>query len=164
METSKIIKHAKTLNKVMIAITFILFAFFQIDSKILCADIDSMSMDELLRVAALELGVRGIVGVVSLAVVIFTIILMCNNHNRVKGLGLLLASAIVTIGFVILGIMAGIIVWILSGASLNQLKKNDAENDFEARIKNEMGAGQAVDPYNAQNSNQVQENTYDIQQ
>ena len=64
-----------------------------------------------------------------------TIILMVKNQKRVKGLGLLLASGIITLIFAILGVTLGLIIWILSGASLSALKQKNAEDDFEARLQ-----------------------------
>lgn len=39
--------------------------------------------------------------------------------------------------FSILGVTLGIVIWLLSGASLAALKQKNAEDDFEARLQNQ---------------------------
>lgn len=56
---------------------------------------------------------------------------MSKNQKRVQGLGLLLASGIITLVFAILGITLNIVMWCLCGASLSKLKKSGADVQFQ---------------------------------
>lgn len=142
METSKIIKNAKMLNIIEIVVTIAYYVALQIENKIWVPQIMNMKQSEQVAAAekliAFEGAIRIALGVVSVGVIIFTIILIANNAKKVKGLGLLLASGIVTLAFAVIGAMIGLIIWCLSGASLTQLKKQNAADDFEAKIQNEM--------------------------
>ena len=63
--------------------------------------------------------------------IVLTAVLMKKNQKRVQGLGLLLASGIITLVFAILGITLNIVMWCLCGASLSKLKKSGADVQFQ---------------------------------
>lgn len=130
MDTNQIIKRAKFLNYLEIGVT--LTAFF-----VLRALQSAAKKGITPTILTINYAVLIIMGIVSVFVIVMSAILMKNNQKRVKGLGLILASGIVTLIFSILGIMIGLIVWILSGVSLTKLNQTGAENDFEARLQEE---------------------------
>ena len=132
METKDIIKRAKVLNWIEIIITFIMYITFQITKRLKDMAPTQIESNNLLEA---EMIIRLVLCVISVIVIVMTIILMVKNQKRVKGLGLLLASGIITLIFAILGVTLGLIIWILSGASLSALKQKNAEDDFEARLQ-----------------------------
>ena len=132
METKDIIKRAKVLNWIEIIITLALYVSFRIMGTMAKSATTQLQINNISEVQQIILIV---VGVISAVVIIMTIILMVKNQKRVKGLGLLLASGIITLIFAILGVTLGLIIWILSGASLSALKQKNAEDDFEARLQ-----------------------------
>ena len=132
METKDIIKRAKALNWIEIIITLALYVSFRIMGTMAKSATTQLQINNIIEVQQIILIV---VGVISAVVIIMTIILMVKNQKRVKGLGLLLASGIITLIFAILGVTLGLIIWILSGASLSALKQKNAEDDFEARLQ-----------------------------
>ena len=132
METKDIIKRAKVLNWIEIIITLALYVSFRIMGTMAKSATTQLQINNIIEVQQIILIV---VGVISAVVIIMTIILMVKNQKRVKGLGLLLASGIITLIFAILGVTLGLIIWILSGASLSALKQKNAEDDFEARLQ-----------------------------
>ena len=131
-ETKDIIKRAKVLNWIEIIITLALYVSFRIMGTMAKSATTQLQINNIIEVQQIILIV---VGVISAVVIIMTIILMVKNQKRVKGLGLLLASGIITLIFAILGVTLGLIIWILSGASLSALKQKNAEDDFEARLQ-----------------------------
>ena len=132
METKDIIKRAKVLNWIEIIITLALYVSFRIMGTMAKSATTQLQINNIIEVQQIILIV---VGVISAVVIIMTIILMVKNQKRVKGLGLLLASGLITLIFAILGVTLGLIIWILSGASLSALKQKNAEDDFEARLQ-----------------------------
>ncbi|MDD6657077.1 MAG: hypothetical protein PUE95_07300 [Lachnospiraceae bacterium] len=135
METNTIIKRAKLLNYVEIALTVILFVLFQVLNAV-AKNVETMEeLNSLLGIQYICLIVSAVISVV---VIICTAILMSKNQKRVNGLGLLLAAGIVTLIFSLIGAMLGIVIWVLCGLSLNKLKQKKAEDQFEAQLQNEM--------------------------
>lgn len=142
METNKIIKNAKILNWITIIVTFVMYIVYRAISTSAKSITTQEQLDRLLKVESTG---RLIMGAAAVVVIICTIMLMAKNNKKVKGLGLLLASGIVTLAFAVLGMMAGIIVWILCGASLNKLKQKDAEEDFEAKLQEEVSGDEVFE-------------------
>ena len=132
METKDIIKRAKVLNWIEIIITLALYVSFRIMGTMAKSATTQLEVNNIIEVQQIILIV---VGVISAVVIIMTIILMVKNQKRVKGLGLLLASGIITLIFAVFDGVFGLIIWILSGASLSALKQKNAEDDFEARLQ-----------------------------
>lgn len=143
METNTIIKRAKILNYVEIALTVILFVLF----KILNTAASNASLEQLDSLIGIQRICLIVSGIISIVVIICTAVLMSKNQKRVKGLGLLLAAGIVTLVFSILGLMIGLVIWILCGISLNKLKQKKAEDQFEAQLQNEMNVSNPTNDY-----------------
>ena len=135
METTKIIKTAKALNWVEIAITLIMFAMFKILNG---AASTVKTLEGFNQIVAIEKAGLWVMGIASVVVIVMTAILFKKSEGRVKGLGCLLAAGITTLIFSILGLTLGIIIWILCGISLKTLKQKDAEDTFEAKLQVEI--------------------------
>lgn len=147
METNTIIKRAKLLNYVEIALTVILFVLF----KILNTAASNASLEQLDSLIGIQRICLIVSGIISIVVIICTAVLMSKNQKRVKGLGLLLAAGIVTLVFSILGLMFGLVIWILCGISLNKLKQKKAEDQFESQLQNEMNTSNPTNDYSSNN-------------
>lgn len=147
METNTIIKRAKLLNYVEIALTVILFVLF----KILNTAASNASLEQLDSLIGIQRICLIVSGIISIVVIICTAVLMSKNQKRVKGLGLLLAAGIVTLVFSILGLMIGLVIWILCGISLNKLKQKKAEDQFESQLQNEMNTSNPTNDYSSNN-------------
>ena len=102
--------------------------------------------------------------VAAIVCIIYAAILIKNNEGRLKGLGLLLASSIVSLIFSALGFMLGLVIWILSGISMSQLQKSLREHldtqlysDISDNIHQKNMAGfnnnYGDDPFAANNRN-----------
>lgn len=128
METKDIVKQAKVLNWVEIIVTAVMYVVFRM-LNIMAKN--ATTMDQLKPLISIETVVRFGVGIFSIVVIILTAVLMSKNQKRVQGLGLLLASGIVTLIFSILGITFNIVMWCLCGASLSRLKKSVADVQFQ---------------------------------
>lgn len=148
METNTIIKRAKLLNYVEIALTVILFVLFQILNAV--AE-NTESMEELNLLLGIQYICLIISAIISVVVIICTAILMSKNQKRVNGLGLLLAAGIVTLIFSLVGAMIGLVIWILCGISLNKLKQKKAEDQFESQLQNEMNTSNPTNDYSSNN-------------
>lgn len=148
METNTIIKRAKILNYVEIVLTVMMYILFKISNIVVSSATSQEEIDSLLGVESFFLLVGAVVSVVVIA---FTAFLMSKNHNRVKGLGLLLAAGIVTFVFSISGFMLGIVIWVLCGLSLSKLKQKKAESQFEAQLQSEMNIVNPTGNYTADN-------------
>ena len=72
--------------------------------------------------------------VVSIAVMIGAIILLIKSSKKSTGFVLLIISAIVTLVLAFLGLVLGIITWILCGVSITQLRKLQGESDVESNL------------------------------
>ena len=128
METKDIVKQAKVLNWVEIIVTAVMYVAFRM-LNIMAKN--ATTMDQLKSLISIETVVRFGVGIFSIVVIILTAVLMSKNQKRVQGLGLLLASGIITLVFAIVGITFNIVMWCLCGASLSRLKKSGAEVQFQ---------------------------------
>ncbi|MGN0246579.1 MAG: hypothetical protein ACI4DK_11555 [Lachnospiraceae bacterium] len=147
METNTIIKRAKLLNYVEIALTVILFVLF----KILNTAASNASLEQLDSLIGIQRICLIVSAVISVVVIVCTAILMSKNQKRVKGLGLLLAAGIVTLIFSLIGAMIGLVIWILCGLSLNKLKQKKAEDQFESQLQNEMNVSNPTNDYSSNN-------------
>ena len=118
--------------------------------------------------------VRGIAGAIAVGCLVYTIILM--NHNtdkKIRGFGVLLAACIVTLAFSIIGIMLGVVIWILCGISIRQFDQSFKEASTmqawdhyaQNQVQTRYGAEQQMygqDPYGNQQM-YGQQNTYGAQ-
>ena len=164
METSKIIKQAKILNWFEIGITIAMYMLFRILNG---AAENATTQDALNRLAMIQSIGLLVVGVCAVVVIVLTAILMKKNQKRVKGLGFLLAASICTLVFSIIGMMLGLVVWILCGISIQKLSQKKAEDNFEAQLQNEVNpntydpnySGTVYDPNYANNAYQAPSDT-----
>lgn len=135
MDIQEITKQAKFLNIVEIAMTIIIYVIF----RILNSSARSITTDEALAPLIIFQSICCfLMGLVSVVVIIRTCILMKKNQKRVKGLGLLLAAGILTLGFSIIQVSIGLIIWILCAASMKQLKQSVAETEFASNLSTEL--------------------------
>lgn len=132
MEKERIIKRATRLNIIEIAATIVLFITFTISNIFARAQKGSFAF------YLFTIFVMAVVLIVSVVTIIMTIIMIKKSEEKIKGLNLLLFSGIVTAIFAISGYMAGIVVFLLSGYSLRQLKENESNADFRKLVKDAM--------------------------
>ena len=164
METSKIIKQAKILNWFEIGITIVLYILFRILNS---AAKNATTQDALNRLTAIQSIGLLVVGACAVVVIVLTAILMKKNQKKVQGLGFLLAASICTLVFSIIGMMLGLVVWILCGISIQKLSQKKAEDNFEAQLQNEVNtnaydpnySGTVYDPNYSNNANNVYNQT-----
>ena len=83
--------------------------------------------------------------VVSIAVMIGAIILLIKSSKKSTGFVLLIISAIVTLVLAFLGLVLGIITWILCGVSISQLRKLQGESEFESSVESNLDFGAVAD-------------------
>lgn len=72
--------------------------------------------------------------VVSIAIIIFSIILMTKSRSKNTGFILLIIGAVVAAILAMLGLVLGIVTWILCGVSINQFRKLQGESNFESNL------------------------------
>lgn len=133
MELNEIANRGKLINGIIIGVNLVTFAVYMIGRW---ADASSTLM-------TIQTVIRVIGGIIAVACIVYTAILMKNNEGRLKGLGLCLASCIVSLVFSIVGCMIGIVIWVLSGISMKQLDSSfreqstiDSWGNYAAGIKN----------------------------
>ena len=117
MELNEIANRGKLINGVIIGINVITFFAYSI-GRFADASTGLIMFQSVVRVLG---------GVIAIAGLVYTAILMNHNDKRLKGFGLLLAACIVTLVFSIIGIMLGIVIWILCGISIRQLDSSFRE-------------------------------------
>lgn len=128
MDSKSIIKWARVLNWMEVAATLILFVVFSyINFAVKNMEYDLSALTRLASLMRLQNATRIASGVISVVVIIAAAVLMSKNTEKIKGLPLILASGILSLVFAILALVIGIVVWILVGASMNQLKKSEKE-------------------------------------
>lgn len=142
MEAETLQKLGKAGNVVLIIVNLVMFIAYQIlnaQAKTAVANLDVVKFNQLLNT---QNGIRVAVGIIAGLVLILTIICMVMNQGRLKGWGLLLPAAIVTIAFVAIGLMIGIIIWVLCGISISMLDKSYREYHSRETY------GEGGDPFN----------------
>ena len=72
--------------------------------------------------------------VVSIAIIIFSIILMTKSRSKNTGFILLIVGAALAAILAMRGLMLGIVTWILCGVSINQFRKLQGESNFESNL------------------------------
>ena len=72
--------------------------------------------------------------VVSIAIIIFSIILMTKSRSKNTGFILLIIGAVVAAILAMLGLVLGIVTWILCGVSITQFRKLQGESNFESNL------------------------------
>ena len=140
MELNQLANRGKLINGLIVfanAITFIVYMFGR--RAYSWTDLNAIS-----RLVTAQNVVRVIAGVIGVGGLVYTIILMNHNPERkIKGFGTLLAACIVTVAFAAIGIMFGIVIWILSGISIRQLdqsfKEASTTDSWERYAQNVVG-------------------------
>ena len=165
MELNQLANRGKAINVLIVlanAITFLVYMFGR--RAYSWTDLNAIS-----RLVTAQNVVRVIAGVIGVGGLVYTIILMNHNPERkIKGFGTLLAACIVTVAFAAIGIMFGIVIWILSGISIRQLdqsfKEASTTDSWERYaqnvVGNQYGNQYGGDPYNqnAYGNQQMQQN------
>ena len=128
METKDIVKQAKVLNWIEIIVTIVMYVAYKMFYTMAK---NAATVDEINSIIGIETVIRFATGIFSIVVIVLTAVLMKKNQKRVQGLGLLLASGIITLVFAILGITLNIVMWCLCGVSLSKLKKSGADVQFQ---------------------------------
>ena len=155
MDVNRLYKTGYAANIMLVAVNAFAFIVYRIENTAL------KNVSEIpAGIYVLELLLRLLVIGVGAAALVMCIICMVKNQGRLKGFGLLLPAAIVTIVFGIIGIMLGIAIWILCGVSMTKLKKSlpDAQaaeiNSYNYANGNgnyygdsQMNGGYTTDPY-----------------
>ena len=72
--------------------------------------------------------------IVSLVVTICSAVLMTKNHGKNTGFILLIVGAVIAGILALLGLVLGIITWILCGVSITQFRKLQGESNFESNL------------------------------
>lgn len=155
MNSRNIIKYAKILNWMEVAATLILFiAFRYTSSAVKNLGYGLSALSELESLVRIENGSRIVCGIISVVVIVGAAVLMSKNTEKVKGVSLVLASGILSLVFAIIGFVLGIVVWILVGASMSQMKKwAEEDHSYKDNVNvNEFGQAAVSDStnYNAQ--------------
>ena len=165
MELNQLANRGKAINVLIVlanAITFLVYMFGR--RAYSWTDLNAIS-----RLVTAQNVVRVIAGAIGVGGLVYTIILMNHNPERkIKGFGTLLAACIVTVAFAAIGIMLGIVIWILSGISIRQLdqsfKEASTTDSWERYaqnvVGNQYGNQYGGDPYNqnAYGNQQMQQN------
>ena len=124
MELNQLANRGKLINGLIVFANAITFLVYMLGRR-------AYSWTDLNAISGLVTAqnvVRVIAGVIGVGGLVYTIILMNHNPERkIKGFGTLLAACIVTIAFAAIGIMFGIVIWILSGISIRLLDQSFKE-------------------------------------
>ena len=151
MELNEIANKGKLINGVIIGVNLVTFAVYMIGRW---ADASSALL-------TIQTIVRVIGGIIAVAGIVYTAILMKNNEGRLKGLGLCLASCIVSLVFSIVGCMIGIVIWVLSGISMKQLDSSFAEQSTISSWGNYAESIKNAEDVYRQHQDNYSSNTYD---
>ena len=144
MEAQSLLKLGRGGNILLIIANAAMFFFFTIERSVVkgWTYADLANYQKVQNLITLENTVRIVVGVAALIALALCIVGMVKNEGKLKGWGLLLPAAIVTGVFAILGLMLGIVIWILCGISLSML--NRSYNEYTSM----QNFGPAGDPAN----------------
>ncbi|ASS37767.1 hypothetical protein [Mogibacterium pumilum] len=72
--------------------------------------------------------------VVSIVIIICSVVLMTKSRSKNTGFLLLIIGAVVAAILAMLGLVLGIVTWILCGVSINQFRKLQGESNFESNL------------------------------
>lgn len=132
MTEQSIAKKGIILNTVLIIATVVAFIVIKITNQYLTSNFGLsgyyMEMFNLQRATLIGLFI------VSLVVTICSAVLMTKNHGKNTGFILLIVGAIIAGILALLGLVLGIITWILCGVSITQFRKLQGESNFESNL------------------------------
>ena len=153
MELNQLANRGKAINVLIVLANAMTFIVYMIGRR----SYSWYDMAAVSRIVTVQNIVRVIAGAIGVGGLVYTIILMNHNPERkIKGFGTLLAACIVTVAFAAIGIMLGIVIWILSGISIRQLdqsfKEASTTDSWERYaqnvVGNQYGNQYGGDPYN----------------
>lgn len=132
MTEQSIAKKGIILNSVLIIATVVAFIVIKITNSYLTSNFGLsgyyMEMFTLQRATLIGLFI------VSLVVTICSAVLMTKNHGKNTGFILLIVGAVIAGILALLGLVLGIITWILCGVSITQFRKLQGESNFESNL------------------------------
>lgn len=132
MTEQSIAKKGIILNTVLIIATIVAFIVIKITNSYLNSNFGYsgyyMEMFTLQRATLIGLLI------VSVVVTICSAILMTKNHGNNTGFILLIVGAVIAGILALLGLVLGIITWILCGVSITQFRKLQGESNFESNL------------------------------
>ena len=132
MTEQSIAKKGIILNSVLIIATVVAFIVIKITNQYLTSNFGFsgyyMEMFTLQRATLIGLFI------VSLVVTICSAVLMTKNHGKNTGFILLIVGAVIAGILALLGLVLGIITWILCGVSITQFRKLQGESNFESNL------------------------------
>lgn len=132
MTEQSIAKKGIILNTVLVIATLVAFLVIKITNQYLLSSYGYsgyyMEMYTIQRATLIGLVV------VSIAIIIFSIILMTKSRSKNTGFILLIIGAVVAAILAMLGLVLGIVTWILCGVSINQFRKLQGESNFESNL------------------------------
>ena len=129
MTEQSIAKKGIILNSVLIIATVVAFIVIKITNSYLTSNFGLsgyyMEMFTLQRATLIGLFI------VSLVVTICSAVLMTKNHGKNTGFILLIVGAVIAGILALLGLVLGIITWILCGVSITQFRKLQGESNLD---------------------------------
>ena len=132
MTEQSIAKKGIILNTVLIIATVVAFIVIKITNQYLTSNFGLsgyyMEMFTLQRATLIGLFI------VSLVVTICSAVLMTKSHGKNTGFILLIVGAVIAGILALLGLVLGIITWILCGVSITQFRKLQGESNFESNL------------------------------
>ena len=132
MSERRIAKKGIILNTVLVIATLVAFLVIKITNQYLLSSYgySGYYMEIYTVQRATFIGLL----VVSIAIIIFSIILMTKSRSKNTGFILLIIGAVVAAILAMLGLVLGIVTWILCGVSINQFRKLQGESNFESNL------------------------------
>lgn len=132
MTEQSIAKKGIILNTILIIATIVAFIVIKITNQYLNSNFGYsgyyMEMFTLQRATLIGLLI------VSVVVTICSAVLMTKNHGKNTGFILLIVGAVIAGILALLGLVLGIITWILCGVSITQFRKLQGESNFESNL------------------------------
>ena len=132
MTEQSIAKKGIILNTVLVIATLVAFLVIKITNQYLLSSygFSGYYMEIYTVQKATFIGLL----VVSIAIIIFSIILMTKSRSKNTGFILLIIGAALAAILAMRGLMLGIVTWILCGVSINQFRKLQGESNFESNL------------------------------
>lgn len=128
MDVKKVVSQGKALNIALIVVTICAFLIFNVTNSI-------ATEANFQTLVTVQTAVLWVYRLASLICLVLAVLLFAKGKSIAGGLGLLLASAIISMIFAVLGLMLGIVIWILSAISMKKLSQTVAENDFNSKLE-----------------------------
>ena len=132
MTEQSIAKKGIILNTILIIATIVAFIVIKISNSYLTSNFgySGYYMEMFTLQKATLIGLL----IVSVVVTICSAVLMTKNHGKNTGFILLIVGAVIAGILALLGLVLGIITWILCGVSITQFRKLQGESNFESNL------------------------------